>query len=120
MILSKQVRADYSKRPVSLPYRTPGFYGHTPKFWNCRTYHWTYTPIYSDDPDFIRSMEEYVAERKAQHANCRIPWHVRDVGYLVYVLPEGKKWSRIVWWYMGNPFRDKTLEFQENRTISWK
>src|SRR6476620_8252249 len=101
----------------AMPYRTTGFYGHTPKFWSCkdRDFHQGWQKFEPSDGPFDDADEpewhrEFAENEERAHANCRWPYkHNSYSGYVAFVFPRKWKLSRLMFYYYGRAPR-KRLE----------
>lgn len=99
MLFSRRVFSPEWRLPGNKVDRTAGFYGHLPKYWNCRKRDYTYrAKSHLDTDDFVAHMQEVYDNERDMHAKCRFPWHMSYAGYVAYVFPRK---GRFMWHYWG-------------------
>lgn len=102
--------------------RTPGVYGHLPKFVNLRKiYRFDNVPndinnpywsFFSDEEK--RAMQHEHWENTIDARMMTFSWRVSYVGYLRLVT----KKAHYTFWYMGNPYRHKIFERYEHSKLT--
>lgn len=92
MFISRRCNSpDFIFQPNKLG-RTHGIYGHWPTFYKC------------NGPADQAMWDKYGEGISA----CSKPKrHIKDVGYVRLMLPNGN----LTFWYMGNPYRHKIIEW---------
>lgn len=102
MFISRNIYSPNFRIPGNTTDRSPGFYAHTPKYWNCRDHDFSngwmkFQRDVSEGPP--EGWAEHEREQRARHEHCRWPYrHLSYSGYVCYVFPNK---GRLTFWYWG-------------------